>query len=316
MISPKNRESARLIRLHRFHTTLPLRIKAVTWQGCIPQGQHHGFIDFLDSLRVRKLPLYICHPIPVVKDALFGGSGRFNRGIPEEVHDQFCKLIDFVVRHPLSIAGIQKSAHRNHIGNPLCNGRPFQFHMGIGFCQTAVAEGQSGRGIGLVVVPAVIAAVLAMLLFQKPLPLFGIGVLAEKREGIQTGFIASLGTTQNTVYFIVGNEEPPLRVIPIGGGENMRLPLQIFKPAQKCYRVIPSISEQIAVFFIYSSEQCPLIYKLTEGISIFQKVLHLGFDFREAALGRIGQCGQGEIPGIPGFIAEFPSGINQGLSQF
>ena len=97
--------------------------------------------------------------------------------------------------------------------------------MGVGFCQTAVAEGQSGGGIGLVVVPAVIAAVLAMLLFQKTLPLFGIGVPAEKGESIQSGFKAPLGATQNTVYFIVGNEEPPLWVIPIGGGENMRFPL-------------------------------------------------------------------------------------------
>ena len=70
-----------------------------------------------------------------------------------------------------------------------------------------------------------IAAVLAMLLLQKPLPLFGIGVPAEKRENIQPGFVIFLGATQNTVYFIVGNKEPPLWVIPIGGGKNVRFTL-------------------------------------------------------------------------------------------
>ena len=187
--------------------------------------------------------------------------------------------------------------------------------MGVGFCQTAMAEGQSGRGIGLIVVPTMIAAVLAMLLFQKPLPLFGIGVPAEKGKSIQSGFIASLGATQNTVYFIVGNEEPPLWVIPIGGGEYQRFPLQIFQTAQKCCGVIPSTSQQTAVFFIDGGEQCPLVHKLAEGITIFQKALHLCFNFREATFGRIGQRGQGEIPGISGFVAEFPSGIDQGLCQ-
>ena len=140
MISAENRESAGPIRLHCFHATLPLPIEAIPRQGCIPQGQHHGFIDLSDTLRLRKLPLNICHPIPIVKDTLFGRSGIFIRGIPEEVHNQLCKLLDLVISHPLGIAGIQESAHGNHIGNPLCNGRPFQFHMGVGFCQTAVAE--------------------------------------------------------------------------------------------------------------------------------------------------------------------------------
>ena len=70
-----------------------------------------------------------------------------------------------------------------------------------------------------------IAAVLAMLLFQKPFALFGIGVPTEKGESIQSGFIASLGATQNAVYFIVGNEKPPLWVIPIGGGKYQRFTL-------------------------------------------------------------------------------------------
>ena len=48
---------------------------------------------------------------------------------------------------------------------------------------------------------------------------------------------------------------------------------------------------------------------------IFQKALHLLFNFRKSALFRIGQRGQGKIPGIPGFVAEFPSGVNQGLCQ-
>ena len=154
-----------------------------------------------------------------------------------------------------------------------------------------------------------------MLLFQKPLPLFGIGVSAEKGESIQTGFIASLGTTQNTVYFIVGNEKPPLWGIPSGGGENMRFPLQIFQPAQKCYWVIPAAAQETAIFFIDSGEQSPFVYKLTECVTVFQKALHLSFDFQESTLSRIGQRGQGEIPGISGFVAEFPSGIDQGLCQ-
>ena len=203
MVPAENGEGASLIRLHCLHATLPLLIEAVTRQGCVPQGQHHGFVDFPDTLWVRKLPLNICHPIPVVKDTLFGGSGIFIRGIPEEVHNQLRKLLDFVISHLLGIAGVQESAKGNHVRNPLCNGRPFQFHLRIRGTQTAVAEGQAGRGIGLVVVPTMIAAVLAMLLFQKPLPLFGIRVPTEKGESIQSGFIASLGATQNTVYFIV-----------------------------------------------------------------------------------------------------------------
>ena len=95
----------------------------------------------------------------------------------------------------------------------------------------------------------------------------------------------------------------------------MRFPLQIFQPAQKCYGVIPSTSEQTAVFFIDGGKQCPFVYKLAECVTIFQKALHLDFNFRETTLGRIGQRGQGEIPGILGFVAEFPSGINQGLCQ-
>ena len=140
MIPTENGEGASLICLHCFHTTLPLLIEVVTRKGCVPQGKHHGFIDLSDTLRLRKLPLYICHPIPIVKDTLFGGSGIFIRGIPEEVHNQLRKLLDFIVSHLLGIAGIQESAHGDHVGNPLCNNRPFQFHLGVRCCQTAVAE--------------------------------------------------------------------------------------------------------------------------------------------------------------------------------
>ena len=52
MIPAKNREGVILIRLHCLHTTLPLRIEAFTRQGCVPQGLHHNFIDFPDTLRV------------------------------------------------------------------------------------------------------------------------------------------------------------------------------------------------------------------------------------------------------------------------
>ena len=116
-----------------------------------------------------------------------GGSGRFNRGIPEEVHNQLRKLLDLVVSHPLGIAGIQESAHGDHVRNPLCYGWPFQFHMGVGFCQTAVAEGQPGGSIGLVVIPTMIAAVFTMLLFQKTLPFFEICVPTEKGKKYPNG---------------------------------------------------------------------------------------------------------------------------------
>ena len=95
----------------------------------------------------------------------------------------------------------------------------------------------------------------------------------------------------------------------------MRFPLQIFQPAQKCYWVIPAAAQETAIFFIDSGEQSPFVYKLTECVTVFQKALHLSFDFRESTLSRIGQRGQGEIPGISGFVAEFPSGIDQGLCQ-
>ena len=52
MIPAKNREGASLIRLHCLHATPPLLIEAVTRQGCVPQGEHHGFVDFSYPLRV------------------------------------------------------------------------------------------------------------------------------------------------------------------------------------------------------------------------------------------------------------------------
>ena len=140
MILAENREGSSLICLHCLHTTLPLLIEAIPRQGCIPQGQHHGFRDFPYPLRLRKLPLNICNPIPVVKDAPFGWLGKSIRGILKEVHNQLRKLLDLVISHLLGIAGVQESAHGNHVRNPLCDSRPFQFHMGVGFCQTAVAE--------------------------------------------------------------------------------------------------------------------------------------------------------------------------------
>ena len=82
-----------------------------------------------------------------------------------------------------------------------------------------MAKGKSGRGIGFVVISAMVAAVFPMLPFQKLFPLFRVSVLVEKGEYIQPGPEFTLMPTQCLVDLIIGNEIPPQGVKSFHGGE-------------------------------------------------------------------------------------------------
>ena len=161
-----------------------------------------------------------------------------------------------------------------------------------------MAKGKSGRGIGFVVISAMVAAVFPVLPFQKLFPRFRVRVLAEKGEYIQPGPECTLMPTQRLVDFIIGNEIPPQRVKALGGGKNQGRSLQIFQLLQKLGRVIQAAYHKAAIIGMGRCKHGPFLYEPVQRIRGFQKPLHLGLDFWKASLGRIGIHSQGEIPGF------------------
>ena len=110
-----------------------------------------------------------------------------------------------------------------------------------------MAKGKSGRGIGFVVISAVVAAVFPVLPFQKLFPLFRVRVLAEKGEYIQPGPECTLMPTQCLVDLIIGNEIPPQRVKALGGGKNQGCSLQIFQLLQQLGRIVQAAYQEAAI---------------------------------------------------------------------
>ena len=125
-----------------------------------------------------------------------------------------------------------------------------------------MAKRKSGRGIGFVVISAMVAAVFPMLPFQKLFPLFRVRVLAEKGEYIQPGPEFTLMPTQCLVDFIIGNEIPPQRVKSFRGGECQRYSLQIFQLLQQLGRVIQAAYHKAAIIGIGGRKHGPFLYKL------------------------------------------------------
>ena len=124
-----------------------------------------------------------------------------------------------------------------------------------------MAKGKSGRGIGFVVISAVVAAVFPMLPFQKLFPLFRVRVLAEKGEYIQPGLECTLMPTQCLVDLIIGNEIPPQGVKSFRGGECQRYSLQIFQLLQKLGRVIQAAYHKAAIIGMGGRKHGPFLCK-------------------------------------------------------
>ena len=104
VIPSENREFSFQVGRHSFQPTFSHCVKAIFWLGCFPHGQHHGFINGLDTLRVKKLTLNFFDIFPVV--CLFTGSGITIRGIIKEICNEICQPIYFVVGHLFRITGI------------------------------------------------------------------------------------------------------------------------------------------------------------------------------------------------------------------
>ena len=62
-------------------------------------------------------------------------------------------------------------------------------------------------------------------------------------------------------------------------------------------------------------KKCPFIYKLFQRIRGFQKPLHLGFDFRKAAIGGLGFRCKRKIPVLFHLGRAFPHGKGKGLGN-
>ena len=125
-----------------------------------------------------------------------------------------------------------------------------------------MAKGKSGRGIGFVVISAMVAAVFPVLPFQKLFPLFRVRVLAEKGEYIQPGPEFTLMPTQCLVDFIIGNEIPPQRAKSFRGGECQGYSLQIFQLLQQFGRVIQAAYHKAAIIGMGRCKHGPFLYKL------------------------------------------------------
>ena len=127
----KHGECACPIGFHSLHASLPGFKGTVIGLCCIHEGLHHGVIDGIDLLWVRKLLLDLRDTVPVVQVTPGGGPLKTVRGIGKERHDPSGKLVDLIVRHFVRITGIEIGAGGNHVGHPFGNGRPFHVQLGI-----------------------------------------------------------------------------------------------------------------------------------------------------------------------------------------
>ena len=136
-------------------------ISPVILRGGLPNGDHH-LIDFFHTGRVVKLRLDELHRVPIVKAKRIG-VGLLLGHVLKESADILGKLVLLILRHCGPIFIGEEPALGDHGADALFHSVPFQFHLGVGCSNAAVAEGDALAAlVGYIVVPARVAAILTV----------------------------------------------------------------------------------------------------------------------------------------------------------
>ena len=144
-----------------FKCLLAQGIHPVILRGGLPNGDHH-LIDFFHTGRVVKLRLDELHRVPIVKAKRIG-VGLLLGHVLKESADILGKLVLLILRHCGPIFIGEEPALGDHGADALFHSVPFQFHLGVGCSNAAVAEGDALAAlVGYIVVPARVAAILTV----------------------------------------------------------------------------------------------------------------------------------------------------------
>ena len=211
---------------HGFYTLLAQGIVPILLFRGFP-GREHILINFLHPVSVQKLCGHSFDALPIVCNGVLGKRPHhILRRIHEEIYDLPGQLFPLIFRHGRPVGIGEEFVLGDQFSDAFGRLRPFQRDLGIGGRDTAVAELNAlATGVGEIVIPAALTAVLAVIILEVFFTLGLILVRGVKSVHAKAIVGAAVPSTQHLVDLIGGNNKLPVGSKPVGNGKMKRLPL-------------------------------------------------------------------------------------------
>ena len=301
---------------HGFQPLLPQVIVPVARFRGLP-CREHILINFLHPVSVRKLCGHGFDALPIVCNGVLGKrTHHILRRIHEEVNDLPGQLFPLIFRHSCPVGIGEEFVPGDQFSDALGRLRPFQRDLGIGDCDTAVAELDAlATDAGDIVIPAAVTAVLPVIILEVFFPLGLILMGDVKSVHAETVVGVSAALTQHCVDLVGGNKKLPAGSEPVGNGKMQRLPLKVTEPLQYLFRTVAPEAQQVLPSVQCIVERFPLIHAFLQGTRLAEKAIDLLLRFRIAALDGMGQHGQRQEACLPCFLRYVPAGVGDAVRQ-
>ena len=211
---------------HGLQSLLPQVIVPVVPFRGFPCGEHI-LINFLHPVSVRKLCGHGFYALPIVCNGVLGERPHhILRRIHEEIDDFPGQLFPLILRHGRSVGIGEEFVLGDQFSDAFGRLRPFQRDLGIGGCDTAVAELDAlATNAGDIVISAAVTAVLPMIILEVFFPLGLILVGGVKSVHAEAVVGVSTALTQHFVDLVGRNKKLPVGSKPVGNSKMQRLPL-------------------------------------------------------------------------------------------
>ena len=170
-------------------------------------------------------------------------------------------------------------------------------------------------GVGEIVIPAAMTAVLAVIILEVFFTLGLILVRGVKSVHAKAIVGAAVPSTQHLVDLIGGNKKLPVRGKPVGNGKMKRLPLQVTEPLQYLFRTVKAKTQKVLPCIQRGVERRPFVHALLQRIRCTEKLINLLLRFRIAALDGLRQHGQRQKSRVSRFRCHVPAGVGNAVSK-
>ena len=189
--------------------------------------REHILIDLLHAVGVGELNGHSLYALPIVRNGVLRKRPHhIVRCIHEKVDDLPGQLFPLILRHGRLVGLGEEFVPGDQLPDAFGRLRPFQRDLGIGGRDTAVAELNAlATGVGEIVIPAAMTAVLAVIILEVFFTLGLILVRGVKSVHAKAIVGAAVPSTQHLVDLIGGNKKLPVGSKPVGNGKMKRLPL-------------------------------------------------------------------------------------------